>query len=134
MKTTILATTLLIGLAATAGTANTAQAAPVSIAPANIVTLADVETGQNDLLHTVKGFKKGYRGHRRGRGFSRRGFNRRGSGHRGFRNRGFGHKGFGFNRFGHHGFGHSSYGHHDQYYDEHHGKSFSLFKFFGFKK
>lgn len=128
MKTTVLATTLLLALA-TVGTAQSAEAAPINIAPAGIVTLADFETDRSDLLHTVKGFKKGHRG---GRGFGRRGFGNRGFGHRGFRRGGFGHRGFGHGGFRNHGFGHSNF---NQGHGGHHGKSFGLFgNFFGFKK
>ena len=116
MKTSILAATLFLGLGA-AGTAQTAQAAPINLAPAAaVVTLADAQADRGDLLHTVKGFKRGHRGfrkfgHRRfgGHGFGRRGFINRGFGHRSFGHGGFGNRGFGGGGFGHGGFGHHGF-------------------------
>ena len=120
MKTSILAATLFLGLGA-AGTAQTAQAAPINLAPAAaVVTLADAQADRGDLLHTVKGFKRGHRGFRK---FGHRRFGGHGFGRRGFINRGFGHR-----SFGHGGFGHKSFGH-----GGHVDSDFKLFKFFGFK-
>jgi len=96
MKTSILAATLFLGF----GAVQTVQAAPVNLAPpAGVVTLADAQADRGDLLHTVKGFKKGHHGHRGGRGFGRRGF-----GHKKFGHSSFSQKRYGFGRFGHHNY------------------------------
>ena len=115
MKATILASTLLLGLTV-AGTSQSAQAAPMTIADfaAHSVEVSEADAGQSALLHTVNGYKKAHRGDRRGsfRNHRRGGFH----GHRSFGNRGFHNRGFKNRRFGHHrslkrGFGHNSFGH-----------------------
>lgn len=140
MKATILATTLLLGFAV-AGTSQSAQAGPLTIADfaATVQTELSVngsgaDAGHSALLHTVKGFKGGhrgghrgsFRGHRRGGLYGHRSFGHRGFNNRRFRNRSF-NRGFGHQRLGHGLHGQRGFGHGDH----HRGKTqFGLFGLF----
>lgn len=123
MKTTILATTVLLALAAV-GTARSAEAAPINIAPAALVTFADFDADRSALFHTVKKSKKGHRGNRSHR--SNRGADRNRSRNRNARTRGYDRNGFrnGFNR-----------DHQRQFHHNGQRQTFGLFElFFGSKK